>query len=137
MTSCAGGESPNGSPIWAQYQTLKEQHPDTVLFFRLGDFYEVFDDDARLVARELQITLTSRPVSAGVRAAMAGVPVHSVDSVVARLLARGHQVALAEQLDAVAEPSVGRPQPPPPAWPAPEPPPAAPMSSPTQLSLPL
>jgi DNA mismatch repair protein MutS len=86
------------TPLRRQYLALKKQHPDTILFFRLGDFYETFDDDAKLVARELQITLTSRPMAKGQRIPMAGVPHHSVDNYLARLIARGHKVAMAEQL---------------------------------------
>jgi DNA mismatch repair protein MutS len=84
--------------VLRQAAELKRQHPDTILFFRLGEFYEVFGDDAGLVARELQMTLTSRPSADGDRIAMAGVPVHSTDQALARLLARGHKVAMAEQL---------------------------------------
>lgn len=86
------------TPLRRQYLALKKQHPDTILFFRLGDFYETFDEDAKLVARELQITLTSRPMAKGERVPMAGVPHHSVDAYIARLIARGHKVAMAEQL---------------------------------------
>ena len=141
--SYADSERPKGSPIWQQYQALKRQHPDTILFFRLGDFYETFGDDARLVARELQITLTSRPVARGERVAMAGVPHHSVDSSLARLLARGHRVALAEQLGTQPErpvrrqkPAAGRAEP---ELHPPEPETVLPSASevPTQLSLPL
>jgi DNA mismatch repair protein MutS len=86
------------TPLRRQYLALKKQHPDTILFFRLGDFYETFDEDAQLAARELQLTLTSRPMAKGVRVPMAGVPHHAVDSYIARLIARGHKVAMAEQL---------------------------------------
>jgi len=86
------------TPLRRQYLALKKQHPDTILFFRLGDFYETFDDDAKLVARELQITLTSRPMAKGERVPMAGVPHHAVDNYLARLIARGFKVAMAEQL---------------------------------------
>src|SRR5712692_994692 len=86
------------TPLRRQYLALKKQHPETILFFRLGDFYETFDEDAKLVARELQITLTSRPMAQGQRVPMAGVPHHSVDNYIARLIARGHKVAMAEQL---------------------------------------
>ena len=92
------GPSLDDTPLRRQYLALKKQHPDTILFFRLGDFYETFDEDAKLVARELQITLTSRPMAKGQRVPMAGVPHHSVDNYVARLIARGHKVAMAEQL---------------------------------------
>jgi DNA mismatch repair protein MutS len=86
------------TPLRRQYLALKKLHPDTILFFRLGDFYETFDDDAKLVASELQITLTSRPMAKGQRVPMAGVPHHSVENYLARLIARGHKVAMAEQL---------------------------------------
>src|SRR5439155_17677422 len=89
-------ESP--TPIRRQYLDLKQRYPEAILFFRLGDFYETFDEDAKLVARELQITLTSRPMAKGQRVPMAGVPHHSVDNYIARLIARGHKVAMAEQL---------------------------------------
>ena len=86
------------TPLRRQYLNLKRQHPDTILFFRLGDFYETFDEDAKLVARELQITLTSRPMARGERVPMAGVPHHAVEHYLARLMAKGYRVAMAEQL---------------------------------------
>jgi DNA mismatch repair protein MutS len=86
------------TPIRRQYLELKQRYPDTVLFFRLGDFYETFDDDAKLVARELQITLTSKPLGKDLRVPLAGVPYHSIDGHVARLVARGYRVAVCEQL---------------------------------------
>ncbi|NPA05925.1 MAG: DNA mismatch repair protein MutS [Chloroflexi bacterium] len=92
------------SPIRRQYLELKRQYPDAILFFRLGDFYETFDEDAHIVSRELDITLTSRNVAKGVRVPMAGVPYHAVDGYLARLLAKGYKVALAEQ---VGEPVKG------------------------------
>ncbi len=85
------------TPIRKQYLALKAQYPDTILFFRLGDFYETFDDDAELVAQELDIVLTSRPVAKGVRVPMAGVPYHAIEGYVARLIEKGYRVALAEQ----------------------------------------
>lgn len=81
-----------------QHAELKRQHPDTVLFFRMGDFYEAFGDDARVVACELQVTLTSRPTGDGDRVAMAGIPYHSIDHGIARLLAHGSKVAVAKQI---------------------------------------
>ncbi len=90
------------TPIRRQYLQLKSQYPDSILFFRLGDFYETFDADAELVARELDLVLTSRPVGKGQRAPLAGVPYHAADSYIARLIERGYRVAVAEQL---AEPS--------------------------------
>ncbi len=86
------------TPIRKQYLELKARYPDTILFFRLGDFYETFDADAELVAEELDIVLTSRPVAKGVRIPMAGVPYHAVEGYVARLIEKGYRVALAEQV---------------------------------------
>ncbi len=84
--------------IRQQYLELKSRYPDTLLFFRLGDFYETFDADAELVARELDIVLTSRPVSRGQRIPMAGVPHHAVENYIARLIDKGYRVAIAEQV---------------------------------------
>jgi DNA mismatch repair protein MutS len=86
------------TPVRKQYLQLKAQHPDAVLFFRLGDFYEVFDDDAEIASRELDLVLTSRPVSKGTRVPMAGVPHHAVDGYIARLIEKGYRVAIAEQV---------------------------------------
>ncbi|HRU94856.1 MAG TPA: DNA mismatch repair protein MutS, partial [Anaerolineae bacterium] len=90
--------SEDTTPIRKQYLELKARYPDTILFFRLGDFYETFDADAELVAEELDIVLTSRPVAKGVRIPMAGVPYHAVENYVARLIEKGYRVALAEQV---------------------------------------
>ena len=90
------------TPIRRQYLQLKNQYPDSILFFRLGDFYETFDADAELIARELDIVLTSRPAGKGQRVPLAGVPYHAVDGYIARLIDRGYRVAIAEQL---ADPS--------------------------------
>ncbi|WP_322794931.1 DNA mismatch repair protein MutS [Tepidiforma sp.] len=90
------------TPIRQQYLELRKRYPGTILFFRLGDFYETFDDDAKLVAEELQITLTSKPMGKDLRVPLAGVPHHSIDTHVARLVARGYRVAICEQL---ADPS--------------------------------
>jgi DNA mismatch repair protein MutS len=86
------------TPIRRQYLDLKERYPDTILFFRLGDFYETFDDDAHTVARELHITLTSKPMGKDIRVPLAGVPYHSIDGHVAKLVAKGYRVAICEQL---------------------------------------
>ncbi|MBA4178959.1 MAG: DNA mismatch repair protein MutS [Anaerolinea sp.] len=91
------------TPIRLQYLELKQRYPDTILFFRLGDFYETFDDDAKLVAGELQITLTSKPMGKDLRVPLAGVPYHSIDGHVAKLVARGYRVAICEQLADPAE----------------------------------
>lgn len=90
--------SDDTTPIRKQYLELKSRYPDTILFFRLGDFYETFDADAELVAEELDIVLTSRPVAKGVRIPMAGVPHHAVEGYIARLIEKGYRVALAEQV---------------------------------------
>src|SRR5512136_154443 len=90
------------TPIRKQYLDIKRQYPDTIVLFRLGDFYETFDADAELVARELDIVLTSRPVGKGQRVPLAGVPHHAVESYVARLIEKGYRVAVAEQM---ADPS--------------------------------
>ncbi len=90
------------TPIRRQYLQLKSQYPDSILFFRLGDFYETFDADAELIARELDIVLTSRPVGKGQRVPLAGVPYHAVENYLARLIEKGYRVAVAEQL---ADPS--------------------------------
>ena len=87
------------TPMRRQYLEQKARQPDAILFFRLGDFYETFDDDAKLVAAELGITLTSKPIGGGLRAPLAGVPVAHVESHLARLVARGHRVAICEQLE--------------------------------------
>jgi len=86
------------TPIRQQYLQIKRQYPDTVLLFRLGDFYETFDDDARLISRELGIVLTSRPVGKDQRVPLAGVPYHAVDGYIAKLIAKGYKVAICEQL---------------------------------------
>ncbi len=91
------------TPIRQQYLDLRKRYPGTILFFRLGDFYETFDDDAETVARELQITLTSKPMGKDLRVPLAGVPYHSIDQHVARLVARGYRVAICEQLADPAE----------------------------------
>jgi DNA mismatch repair protein MutS len=86
------------SPVRRQYLELKQQYPDAILFFRLGDFFETFDDDAQIVARELEIALTSRDLGQGHRVPMAGVPCAAVDAYAARLIARGYRIAVCEQL---------------------------------------
>jgi DNA mismatch repair protein MutS len=86
------------TPMRRQYLQFKNEYPDCILLFRLGDFYETFDDDAETVARELDITLTSRPVSKNQRIPMAGVPHHAVESYVARLIEKGFHVAVCDQV---------------------------------------
>ena len=86
------------TPIRRQYLKIKEAYRDSIVLFRMGDFYETFDDDAHIVSRELEITLTGRNLGKSLRVPMAGVPAHSVDSYLARLVKKGHQVAICEQL---------------------------------------
>ena len=86
------------TPMRRQYLAIKKQFPDTVLFFRLGDFYETFDGDAEIVARVCDVVLTSRPVGLNERVPLAGVPYHSVEPHIAKLVNAGYKVAIAEQL---------------------------------------
>src|ERR687885_2922469 len=97
-----GREDVGLSPIRRQYLELKRRHPDAVLLFRLGDFFETFEDDAHVAARVLDITLTSREMGRGERLPMAGIPVHAAEAYLGRLLAAGHHVAIAEQIGALA-----------------------------------
>jgi len=85
-------------PGRAQYLHIKRQHPDTILFYQSGDFYELYDEDAELGARELEIALTSRTYGDG-RVPMAGMPIHAADAYVARLVARGYRVAICQQTE--------------------------------------
>ena len=96
---------PEITPMMQQYLDIKAQNPDSILFFRLGDFYEMFNEDAKLVSRELDLTLTTRdrnkPEEA--RTPMCGVPYHSCDSYIARLIAKGYKVAICEQTEDPAQ----------------------------------
>ena len=87
------------SPMMQQYLAAKEQNPDTLLFFRVGDFYEMFFEDAKIAARELELTLTGKDCGLEERAPMAGVPHHAVDSYVSRLIQKGYRVAICEQME--------------------------------------
>ena len=87
------------TPMMKQYFETKEQYPDTILLFRLGDFYEMFFDDAKTVSKELELTLTGRDCGQEERAPMCGVPFHSADGYIARLVANGHKVAICEQTE--------------------------------------
>ncbi len=87
------------SPMMQQYMQVKEQHKDHILFFRLGDFYEMFFDDALLVSKELELTLTGRDCGLPERAPMCGVPYHSCDAYIARLIKKGYKVAICEQME--------------------------------------
>mgnify|MGYP001495884953 CR=1 FL=1 len=86
------------TPIRQQYLDIKHKYPQTIVFFRLGDFYETFDDDARIIAKELGIVLTSREMGKGHRIPMAGIPYHALDNYLGRLVNHGHKVAICEQL---------------------------------------
>jgi DNA mismatch repair protein MutS len=93
---------PGHTPMMVQYLRIKAEFPDTLVFYRMGDFYEVFFDDARKANRLLDITLTSRGQSAGEPVVMAGVPVHSLDAYLAKLIKLGEAVAICEQVGDVA-----------------------------------
>ena len=86
------------TPIRQQYLEIKRQYPDTILLFRLGDFYETFDQDAEIASRELDIVLTSRPIGKGLRAPLAGIPYHAIENYLARLIEKGYHVAICEQV---------------------------------------
>jgi len=95
----AGSESPQGhSPVMQQYLRIKAQYPAELLFYRMGDFYELFFDDARRAARILDITLTARGQSGGEPIPMAGVPVQTLDNYLARAVRKGESVAICEQI---------------------------------------
>ena len=87
------------TPLMRQYQSIKERHPQALLFFRLGDFYELFFDDAVTAARELQITLTSRNKEKGQAIPMCGVPYHAADGYIAKLVRKGFRVAICDQME--------------------------------------
>ncbi len=90
------------TPMRRQYLQIKKQYPDAIVFFRLGDFYETFDDDAKTVAQVCDIVLTSRPVGKDQRVPLAGVPYHSVDGYLAKLIQAGYKVAIVEQIGEVS-----------------------------------
>lgn len=93
----AFGKAAKVTPLRQQYLELKAQCPDCILFFRLGDFYETFDGDAEIAAKVCDLVLTSRPISKTERVPMAGVPYHTLDQFIPKLIAAGHSVAVAEQ----------------------------------------
>src|SRR5512140_1300704 len=86
------------TPIRQQYLEIKRNYPDTILLFRLGDFYETFDQDAEIASKELDIVLTSRPIGKGLRAPLAGIPYHAIDNYLSRLIEKGYHVAICEQM---------------------------------------
>lgn len=87
------------TPMLEQYRAIKQQHNDEILFFRLGDFYEMFFDDAELASRELEITLTSREAGQNQRIPMCGVPYHAAENYIAKLISKGYKVAICEQVE--------------------------------------
>jgi len=87
------------SPMMKQYFEIKQAYPDTILFFRLGDFYEMFFDDAKTASKELDLVLTGRDCGQEERAPMCGVPFHSADGYIAKLVSRGYKVAICEQME--------------------------------------
>lgn len=91
------------TPMIRQYLEIKEQYPDAILFFRLGDFYEMFFNDACIASRELEITLTGRDGGTQERVPMCGVPYHAVDGYIARLIGKGYRVAICDQVEDPAE----------------------------------
>ncbi len=87
------------SPMMEHYFEIKKQHPDCIVFYRLGDFFELFFDDAKLVSRELELTLTGRDCGLAERAPMCGVPHHAAEEYISRLVERGYRVAICDQLE--------------------------------------
>jgi DNA mismatch repair protein MutS len=90
--------SEDASPVRRQYLDIKRKYRDEILFFRLGDFYETFDEDAEKAARALDIVLTERNVGKGARVPMAGIPFHAAENYIARLIEQGYHVAICEQI---------------------------------------
>src|SRR3954464_6219303 len=87
------------TPLMRQYCAIKKEHPAALLFFRLGDFYEMFFDDAVVASKELEITLTSRNKEKGVAIPMCGVPYHAAENYISKLVRRGYRVAICEQVE--------------------------------------
>ncbi|MGI6123874.1 MAG: DNA mismatch repair protein MutS, partial [Acetivibrionales bacterium] len=87
------------TPMMQQYMEIKERYKDCILFFRLGDFYEMFFSDAELASRELEITLTGRDCGLEERAPMCGVPYHAAHTYISRLIAKGYKVAICDQME--------------------------------------
>ncbi len=86
------------TPLRRQYLRVKQRYPEAIVFFRLGDFYETFDEDAKVASKELDIVLTSRGMDEGHKVPMAGIPHHALDNYLSKLITRGHKVAICEQL---------------------------------------
>ena len=92
----------NETPMMRQYNEIKAHHKDAILFFRLGDFYEMFQNDAKIASKELELTLTGRGKDEN-RIPMCGVPHHAADNYIPRLVQRGYKVAICEQVEDAAE----------------------------------
>lgn len=97
-TKGAGFVAATPTPMMRQYLELKEKYQDCILFFRLGDFYEMFFDDAKLASKELELTLTGKDCGLSERAPMCGVPYHAASAYISRLIEKGYKVAVCEQL---------------------------------------
>ena len=97
--SRSSGSVPGDTPLMQQYREIKARHTDAVLFFRMGDFYEMFNEDATLAARELGLTLTSRNNGGAAEVPLAGVPVKAAAEYLRRLVELGHRVAICEQVE--------------------------------------
>src|SRR5258707_6163548 len=91
------------TPLMRQYAAVKKDHPTALLFFRLGDFYELFFDDAIVASKELQITLTSRNKEKGIAVPMCGVPYHAAGWYIGKLIRQGFKVAICEQMEAPSQ----------------------------------
>src|SRR5438445_13293501 len=87
------------TPLMRQYAAIKREHPQALLFFRLGDFYELFFEDAVVAARELEITLTARNKEKGTAIPMCGVPFHASEGYISRLIQKGYRVAICDQVE--------------------------------------
>src|SRR5437764_9419689 len=87
------------TPLMRQYNAIKQQVPNTLLMFRLGDFYELFFEDAVAAARELEITLTARNKEKGTPIPMCGVPYHAAEGYISRLIQKGYRVAICDQME--------------------------------------
>src|SRR4029077_14249268 len=103
VTPIAADEVGRVTPMMEQYQDIKAAHPDCLLFYRMGDFYELFFADAEIASRALGIVLTKRGKHLGVDIPMCGVPIERADEYLHRLIAQGHRVAVCEQLEHPAE----------------------------------
>ena len=87
------------SPMMVQYLATKEQYKDCILFYRLGDFYEMFYDDAIIASKELDLTLTGKDCGTKERAPMCGIPYHAYESYVQKLIEKGYKIAICEQME--------------------------------------